>query len=72
MSTVSGQAQRDKRKPPDGSNREESRRWFLESPGVPVSADLVKELTDKAVRGGRVGGSFAALPPGMLAAYRDE
>jgi 8-hydroxy-5-deazaflavin:NADPH oxidoreductase len=54
-------------KPPDGMSQEEARRWFLESPGVPASADQVKELTDRAVRGGPVGGSFAALPPGMRA-----
>jgi hypothetical protein len=54
-------------KPPDGMNQEEARRWFLESPGVPVSVDQVKELTERAVRGGPVGGSFAALPPGMRA-----
>jgi predicted dinucleotide-binding enzyme len=53
--------------PPDGMTQEEARRWFLESPGVPVSADQVKELADRAVRGGPVGGSFAALPPGMRA-----
>jgi predicted dinucleotide-binding enzyme len=58
--------------PPEGMSQGEARRWFLESPGVPVSADRVKELTGRAVRGGPVGGSFAALPAGMLAAYRDE
>lgn len=51
--------------PPEGMSQEEARRWFWETPGVPVSADQVKKLTDKAVRGGPVGGSFAALPPGM-------
>ena len=31
-------------------SQEERYRWFLETPGVPVSADRVKELTDTAVR----------------------
>jgi hypothetical protein len=55
---------------PDGLDREGAMRWFRETPGVPVSADLVKELTARAVRGGPVGGSFASLPPGMLDVVR--
>lgn len=36
--------------PPAGLGPEESYRWFLETPGIPVSADRVKELIDAAVR----------------------
>jgi hypothetical protein len=37
--------------PPEGLCREEAYRWFVETPGVPVPADRVQELTDSAVRG---------------------
>lgn len=43
--------------PPEGLGQEEAMRWFLETPGVPVSAGRVKELVDSAVRG-PAGGSF--------------
>jgi predicted dinucleotide-binding enzyme len=36
---------------PEGVSQEEAYRWFLETPGVAVPADRVKELTDSAVRG---------------------
>ncbi|KPH98797.1 MULTISPECIES: NADPH-dependent F420 reductase [Streptomyces] len=35
---------------PEGLSQEEAQRWFFETPGVPVPADRVKELTDAAVR----------------------
>jgi predicted dinucleotide-binding enzyme len=43
--------------PPEGLSQEEAMRWFLETPGVPVSAGQVKELVDSAVRGS-AGGSY--------------
>ena len=43
--------------PPEGLSQEEAMRWFLETPGVPVPADRIKELVDSAVRG-PAGGSF--------------
>lgn len=43
--------------PPEGLSQEEAMRWFLETPGVPVSADRVKELVHSTVRG-PAGGSF--------------
>jgi predicted dinucleotide-binding enzyme len=55
---------------PKGMDQEEAMRWFWETPGVPVSADQVKELTARAVQGGPVGGSFASLPLGMLDVIR--
>lgn len=42
---------------PEGVSQEELYRWFLETPGVPVSADRVKELTENVVRG-PAGGRF--------------
>ncbi|MEV4036300.1 NADPH-dependent F420 reductase [Streptomyces umbrinus] len=36
---------------PSGLSQEETQRWFFENPGVPVPADRVKELTERAVRG---------------------
>ncbi|MGW1023783.1 NADPH-dependent F420 reductase [Streptomyces sp. NPDC002577] len=36
---------------PAGLSQEEAGRWFFETPGVPVPAARVKELTDAAVRG---------------------
>ncbi|WP_345432591.1 NADPH-dependent F420 reductase [Actinoallomurus vinaceus] len=45
---------------PAGMSREEAQRWFFETPGVPVPADRVGELTDTAVRG-PAGGSRAAI-----------
>jgi predicted dinucleotide-binding enzyme len=45
---------------PDGLSQEEAGRWFLETPGVPVPAAWVKELTDAAVRG-PADGSRAAV-----------
>ncbi|MGW6903121.1 NADPH-dependent F420 reductase [Streptomyces sp. NPDC054940] len=33
---------------PEGLSQEEARRWFFETPGVPVSADRVRELIDAA------------------------
>lgn len=42
---------------PEGLPQEESFRWFLDTPGVAVPADRVKELTANAVRGA-AGGSF--------------
>jgi 8-hydroxy-5-deazaflavin:NADPH oxidoreductase len=36
---------------PGGLSGEELGRWFFETPGVPVSAGQVKDLTDQAVRG---------------------
>ena len=35
---------------PRGLSDEEQGRWFFETPGVPVSAGQVKDLTDQAVR----------------------
>jgi predicted dinucleotide-binding enzyme len=46
---------------PEGLSQEETGRWFFETPGVPVPAARVKELTDAAVRG-PVGGPPAAVP----------
>lgn len=45
---------------PAGLGQEETGRWFFETPGVPVPAARVKELTDTAVRG-EAGGSRMAL-----------
>ncbi|MPY50562.1 NADPH-dependent F420 reductase [Streptomyces acidicola] len=45
---------------PEGMGEEEGRRWFFETPGVPVPAARVEELTATAVRG-PAGGSRAAL-----------
>ncbi|MEV0621356.1 NAD(P)-binding domain-containing protein [Nonomuraea sp. NPDC050404] len=36
---------------PEGVGGEEAFRWFLETPGVPVPADRVRELTANVVRG---------------------
>ena len=36
---------------PEGLRPHEAFRWFYETPGVPVSASRVKDLTDNAVRG---------------------
>ena len=35
---------------PEGLSQEEAQRWFFQSPGVPVPAARVKELTDAATR----------------------
>ena len=53
---------------PRGMTKDEAKRWFLETPGVPVSVDQVKELVRKAVPGLPVGATIAALPPGMIEA----
>ncbi|MFE7839364.1 NADPH-dependent F420 reductase [Streptomyces sp. NPDC057474] len=45
---------------PAGLGQEEAGRWFFETPGVPVPAARVRELTDSAVRGD-AGGSRMAL-----------
>ncbi|MEV6588237.1 NADPH-dependent F420 reductase [Streptomyces acidicola] len=45
---------------PEGMSEEEGRRWFFETPGVPVPAARVEELAATAVRG-PAGGSRAAL-----------
>ncbi|UUU32455.1 NAD(P)-binding domain-containing protein [Streptomyces sp. CA-210063] len=45
---------------PAGLSQEEAGRWFFETPGVPVPAARVRELTDTAVRG-EAGGSRMAL-----------
>ena len=37
--------------PADGANADEAFRWFLETPGVAVPVDKVKQLIDGAVRG---------------------
>ncbi|MGW0201095.1 hypothetical protein [Nonomuraea sp. NPDC003201] len=34
---------------PEGLDFEESYRWFVDTPGVPVPADQVKKLADQAV-----------------------
>ncbi|MER5179276.1 NADPH-dependent F420 reductase [Streptomyces sp. NPDC002896] len=47
-------------KRPEGLSQEETGRWFFETPGVPVPAARVKELTDAAVRG-PAGGSRATI-----------
>jgi hypothetical protein len=36
---------------PEGMSQEEAQRWYMETPGLPVPADQVKELTDSAPRG---------------------
>jgi 8-hydroxy-5-deazaflavin:NADPH oxidoreductase len=36
--------------PPSELSQEDAYRWYLETPGVPVPADRVKELADSAVR----------------------
>ncbi|GHB51077.1 hypothetical protein [Streptomyces umbrinus] len=46
---------------PEGLSPEGTGRWFFETPGVPVSAARVKELTDAAVPG-PVGGPPSAVP----------
>lgn len=46
---------------PEGLSEEETGRWFFETPGVPVLAVRVKELTDAAVRG-PAGGPPVAAP----------
>jgi 8-hydroxy-5-deazaflavin:NADPH oxidoreductase len=46
--------------PTAGLSQEEMYRWFLETPGVPVPAGRVKELTDTAVRAS-AGDARAAL-----------
>jgi predicted dinucleotide-binding enzyme len=46
--------------PAAGLSQEEMYRWFLETPGVPVPASMVKELTDSAVRAS-AGDARAAL-----------
>jgi 8-hydroxy-5-deazaflavin:NADPH oxidoreductase len=46
--------------PGAGLSQEEMYRWFLETPGVPVPASMVKELTDTAVRAS-AGDARAAL-----------
>ncbi|MFF4250430.1 NADPH-dependent F420 reductase [Streptomyces sp. NPDC001663] len=38
---------------PEGLSQEEGHRWFFETPGVPVPAARVKELTDAATRENR-------------------
>ncbi|MGW0650960.1 NADPH-dependent F420 reductase [Streptomyces umbrinus] len=48
---------------PEGLSPEGTGRWFFETPGVPVSAARVKELTDAAVPG-PVGGPPSAVPRG--------
>lgn len=48
---------------PEGLGEEEAQRWFFETPGVPVPAARVEELTDTAVRG-PAGGSRAAISNG--------
>jgi predicted dinucleotide-binding enzyme len=45
---------------PSGLSQEEMYRWFLETPGVPVPASMVKELTGSAVRAS-AGDARAAL-----------
>lgn len=35
---------------PEGLSQEEKSRWFFQTPGVPLSADRVKELTSTTVR----------------------
>ncbi|MFE2493069.1 NADPH-dependent F420 reductase [Streptomyces scopuliridis] len=45
---------------PEGLSQEETQRWFFDTPGVPVPADRVRELTTTAVRG-PAGGARAAL-----------
>jgi predicted dinucleotide-binding enzyme len=37
--------------PPEGLGREDAFRWYLETPGAPVPAGRVRELTGTAVRG---------------------
>lgn len=44
--------------PPEGTGQEEAYRLFLETPGVPVPATQVRELTANAVRG-TAGGKFS-------------
>ncbi|KAA0081963.1 oxidoreductase [Mycolicibacterium sp. P9-64] len=49
---------------PEGVSPHEAFRWFFETPGVPVSASRVKDLTDNAVRvpaGGKLSDAEAAL-----------
>ncbi|WP_233518491.1 NADPH-dependent F420 reductase [Streptomyces corynorhini] len=48
---------------PEGLSEEDARRWFFDTPGVPVPAERVRELTASAVRG-PAGGSRAALADG--------
>ncbi|MFE2038700.1 NAD(P)-binding domain-containing protein [Streptomyces scopuliridis] len=45
---------------PEGLSQEETQRWFFDTPGVPVPADRVRELTTTEVRG-PAGGARAAL-----------
>jgi predicted dinucleotide-binding enzyme len=50
---------------PAGMTKEEAKRWFYDTPGVPISVEQVKQLVKQAPRGLPVGATFAALPPGM-------
>lgn len=47
---------------PDGLTKEESKKWYVEHSGDPLSAEKVKELVDIAVRSFPVGGFPEALP----------
>lgn len=37
--------------PPEGLSQQDAFRWYLDTPGAPVSAGRVRELVDSAVRG---------------------
>lgn len=60
---------------PEGASQQETQRWFFENPGVPLSADRVKELTATAVRG-PAGGSVPTFAendsPSEIASFPRE
>lgn len=57
---------------PDGLTEEEARKWYLETPGTPVSEAQAKELVSKAVRSFPVGGFPEVLPSVHIALVKEE
>ena len=57
---------------PAGMTPEEAKRWFINTPGVAVSASEVKELAAKAVLHDKMWGTPEALPPGMRDVMMEE
>jgi 8-hydroxy-5-deazaflavin:NADPH oxidoreductase len=54
---------------PDGLTEDESKKFYLQNVGEPVSRERAQELIDQAVRPSPIGGTLDGLPPAHVAIF---
>ncbi|MBZ6085220.1 NAD(P)-binding domain-containing protein [Streptomyces olivaceus] len=57
---------------PDGITGDDGKRFYLEHPVPPVSAEAARTMIDSAERPSPVGGTLAGMPPAHVAIFMDQ